>query len=148
KAIAEKFLQQGFDIAVCARTAAHLKSLSDEWKLRFPDATVHALPINLAEKEEVKAFAEAVLEKFPVIDVLVNNAGAFFPGKLADEPDGHLEELMRINLYSAYHLTRYLLPSLKKSRSGHIFNISSIAALRAYENGGAYSITKYALLGF
>src|SRR5690606_3526858 len=109
KAIAEKFLQQGFDIAVCARTAAHLKSLSDEWKLRFPDATVHALPINLAEKEEVKAFAEAVLEKFQAIEVLVNNAGAFFPGKLAEEPDGHLEELMRVNLYSAYYLTRYLL---------------------------------------
>lgn len=149
KAIAEKFLQQGFDIAVCARTAADLKNLSASWAQQYPHAIIHTLPVDLAEKEQVKAFADFVLRKVSAVDVLVNNAGAFFPGKLADEPDGHLETLMNVNLYSAYHLTRFLLPSMKKNTNhGHIFNISSVAALRAYENGGAYSITKYALLGF
>jgi NAD(P)-dependent dehydrogenase (short-subunit alcohol dehydrogenase family) len=49
---------------------------------------------------------------------------------------------------SAYHLTRILLPSMINRKSGHIFNMCSIASLQAYSNGGAYSISKFALAGF
>ncbi len=55
---------------------------------------------------------------------------------------------MEVNLYSAYHLTRALLPLMMESRQGHIFNMCSIASHNAYANGGAYSISKFALLGF
>jgi NADP-dependent 3-hydroxy acid dehydrogenase YdfG len=51
-------------------------------------------------------------------------------------------------LYGTYHLTRALLPAMMKKKSGHIFNISSIAGLKAYANGGSYSISKYAVRGF
>ena len=50
--------------------------------------------------------------------------------------------------YSAYHLTRKLLPKMMEAASGHIFNICSVASLQAYSNGGAYSISKFALAGF
>jgi short-subunit dehydrogenase len=70
------------------------------------------------------------------------------PGKLQNEPSGQLEAQLNVNLFSAYHLTRALLPSMIAAKSGHIFNICSIASLHAYENGGAYSISKFALLGF
>jgi len=59
-----------------------------------------------------------------------------------------LESQLATNLYSAYHLTRTLLPAMTAQKSGHIFNICSIASLRAYPNGGAYSISKFALYGF
>jgi short-subunit dehydrogenase len=59
-----------------------------------------------------------------------------------------LEKLIEVNLYSAYHLTRTLLPSMMTQKRGHIFNICSIASLNAYENGGSYSISKFALAGF
>ena len=65
-------------------------------------------------------------------DILINNAGTFQPGKVIDEPDGQLEDMLQVNLLSAYHITRILLPSMMKRKSGHIFNISSIAALQAY----------------
>ena len=71
-----------------------------------------------------------------------------FPGNVYDEAEGVLEKQMEINFYSAYHLTRLLLPSMMKQKSGHIFNICSIASLQAYPNGGAYSISKFALAGF
>jgi len=148
KAIAEKFLKNDFSIAVCARTATHLSLLKKEWQQKFPQAQIITGKADLSSKKELIAFAEKIKEHFDNVDVLVNNAGLFFPGKLMEEPDGHLEKLMEVNLYSAYRLTRQLLPSLQKSKNAHIFNISSVAALRAYENGGAYSITKYALLGF
>lgn len=83
-----------------------------------------------------------------MVDVLVNNAGFFEPGSVHDEPEGTLERMLDINLHSAYHLTRRLVPGMKARRSGHIFNICSVAALQAYPNGGAYSISKWALLGF
>ena len=53
-----------------------------------------------------------------------------------------------MNLYTAYHVTRAFLPSMMKKKSGHIFNMCSIASLSAYKNGGSYSISKYALMGF
>lgn len=148
KAIAEKFLKEDWDIAICARTSHDLKSLQLKWQLQYPDAKVVAIVADMEHNDQVLAFAETVLHEFEAIDVLVNNAGLFLPGTLADEPQGLLERLMSINLYSAYHLTRFFLPSMKKNKAGHIFNMCSVASLRAYENGGAYSITKYALQGF
>jgi len=55
---------------------------------------------------------------------------------------------MAVNLYSAYHLTRTLLPAMIARKAGHIFNMCSVASLKAYPNGGAYSISKFALAGF
>lgn len=148
KAIAEKLLSEGFSVAICARTAADLQKLAEEWKDKYPTVQALAIQADLSKKEEVKAFANAVLAAFPAIDILVNNAGLYYPGQLATEADGHLEELMAVNMYSAYYLTRAVLPSMQKQKSGHIFNMCSVASLKAYPNGGAYSITKYALLGF
>jgi len=148
RAIAEKFLKEGWSVAVCARNAADLSALEKDWQAQFPGAGLVAVPADLGVKEQVISFAAEVLGAFPSVDVLVNNAGLFFPGSLAEEPEGQLESLMAVNLYSAYHLTRRLLPAVKKSGRGHIFNMCSVASLKAYRNGGAYSITKYALKGF
>jgi short-subunit dehydrogenase len=82
------------------------------------------------------------------VDVLVNNAGQFLPGSVHDEGEGVLERMIAVNLYGAYQLTRVLLPGMMARRSGHIFNICSVASLQAYPNGGAYSISKWALAGF
>jgi NADP-dependent 3-hydroxy acid dehydrogenase YdfG len=56
--------------------------------------------------------------------------------------------MIAANLYSAYNVTRSLIGKMIQQKSGHIFNICSIASLQAYKNGGAYSISKYALAGF
>ena len=64
-----------------------------------------------------------------------------------EEEDGTIEYLMETNLYSAYYLSRYLLTGMMSRKSGHIFNICSIASLKAYKHGGSYSITKYAMAG-
>jgi len=148
KATAEKFLQEGFSIAVCARNNEELQTIRALWETEYPHSRIIALQADLGNEQEVKQFAAATQEALGRIDVLVNNAGLFYPGQLATEPEGRLDFLMRVNLFSAYHLTRALLPAMKEQKTGHIFNLCSIASLRAYENGGAYSITKYALQGF
>lgn len=148
RAITEKLLEEGFSVAVCARNADDLKALEKKWNEQYPLASVITYNADLTNKEDIAAFAVTVLADFPKIDILVNNAGTYYPGTIADEPDGYLENLMALNMYSAYYLTRHILPAMKKEQGGHIFNMCSIASLRAYPNGGSYGITKYAMLGF
>ncbi len=148
KVIADRLLLEGFSIAVCARNKTKLEQLSGEWREQYPNAEIITHSADLSNKEELAAFADMVLFRFPEIDLLVNNAGNYLPGTLADEPDGLLEQMIGINLYSAYRLTRKVLPAMIEKQRGHIFNMCSVASLRAYPNGGAYSISKYALLGF
>lgn len=148
KAIVEKLLSEGFDVATCARSKDDLESLRLEMAEKYPDRTLIAHSVDLSNKEEVLSFAKSTKDMFPTIDILVNNAGIYFPGNITDEPEGRLEQMLSINLLSAYHLTRSILPALIGQKQGHIFNICSVASLKAYPGGGSYSISKYALLGF
>jgi short-subunit dehydrogenase len=150
KAIAEKFAEdkQGHTILLCARNKETLEAEGKALQGRFPRTTIKTMACDLAAKEEIKAFAGWVQQETTRIDVLVNNAGTFIPGSVFNEGEGVLEKMIEVNLYSAYHLTRHLLPAMMERQSGHIFNMCSIASLKAYNNGGAYSISKYALAGF
>jgi len=147
KAIAEIFASNGHNLFLCSRGELALYKTLEELMIRFPDVIIKAKPFDLSKKEEAIAFGNWCIS-FAVPDIVVNNAGLFEPGSVHSEPDGLLESLMATNVYSAYHLTRLLLPEMIKAKSGHIFNICSIASLNAYPNGGAYSISKFALYGF
>ncbi|GGB09407.1 SDR family NAD(P)-dependent oxidoreductase [Puia dinghuensis] len=148
KAMAERFAAGGYHLYLCSRDAKTLATTTEELATRYPTVTIHSRPADMGEKEQVTAFAQWVSASGATVDVLVNNAGQFIPGSVHNEPEGVLEKLIAVNLYSAYHLTRHLLPAMIARRSGHIFNICSVASLQAYPNGGAYSISKYALAGF
>jgi short-subunit dehydrogenase len=147
KAIAEIFAANGHDLFLCSRGEVHLYKAMEELQTRFPSVTVKAKPFDLSKKDDAVAFGKWCLA-VAVPDILVNNAGLFLPGSVHNEPDGALESQVATNLFSAYHLTRTVLPKMMERRSGHIFNICSIAALDAYDNGGAYSISKFAMNGF
>lgn len=147
KAIAERFAAEGNTLLLCARTQSELQQTALFLKEQFPSADVQVLAVDLSEKEGVARFAEWCLS-FGTPDILINNTGRYIPGQIASENDGALEEMIRTNLYSAYYLTRHLLPAMMAKGSGHIFNICSVASLNAYEGGGGYSISKYALNGF
>lgn len=148
RAFAELFAGQGFDICVCARTAIDLGAMKTAWAEEFPQRRLFAFQADLGKKSGVLHFADFVRTHFSRLDVLINNAGLFIPGAILEEPDGALEHTMNINLYSAYHLTRALMPLILPYRHGHIFNLCSIASIAAYPNGGSYTISKFALLGF
>ena len=149
RAIAEIFAENGFDLCVCARTEADLEAMSETWRQQFPGVVLHTFPADLGKKSEVMEFAAFVRNKWTQLDVLVNNAGIYLPGGVLDEREGSLETLLEINLLSAYYLTRSLLPAIMLPHArGHVFNMCSIASIIAYPNGGAYTVSKFALLGF
>lgn len=147
RAIAEIFAENGFDVCVCARTQADLDAMQGDWERRFANSQLLTFAADVGKRSEVMEFADFVCSRWPRLDVLVNNAGIFMPGTVMGESNGTLETLLETNLYSAYHLTRGLLPVMLPHRNGHIFNMCSVASILAYPNGGSYSISKFALLG-
>lgn len=148
KSIAIAFAEQGFNLVLVARDPIKLEATRSELEVRFPSLQVIAKAFDLQDKEQCVAMGEWVLQSGMTVDVLVNNAGQFVPGSVYNEPEGSLEQMLSINLMSAYHVTRKLVDKMISQKSGHIFNICSIAALKAYANGGSYSISKFALAGF
>ncbi len=147
RATAEVFAREGFDLAVCARNETDLKSMQEDLQQKY-NIKVIAKPSDVAKKAQVLAFAEYIKSEWREVDVLVNNAGVYLPGDVHTEGEGTLEALIETNLYSAYHLTRALLPVILPQGKGHIFNMCSVASLIALPGGGSYSISKFALLGF
>ncbi len=149
KVIAEKFAadKQGHSIILSARKREPLEVFAKELQARFPRTNILNYAADLSNKTEADEFGKWCLKNF-VPDIVINNAGSFLPGSIHDEAEGTLEKMIAVNLYSAYYLTRIVLPEMIKRKSGHIFNMCSIASLKAYENGGSYSISKFALDGF
>jgi len=147
KAVIEKFSANGFDVATCSRNQQELNDLKETLQKKSgTEAFVYKA--DLSDKSQVKGFCDFVKKSGRPIDVLVNNAGYFLPGEIVTEPEDTLEKMIDANLYSAYHTTRGLAPQMILKKSGHIFNMCSIASIKAYPNGGSYAISKFALLGF
>ena len=147
RAIAESMGKQGYELWVCARNKQDLDAMTEHWKAKYPGSILHTFPADVSEKGQVLQFADMIMKTTDSLDVLVNNAGIFFPGSVFEEPEGNLEKMIDTNLYSAYYLSRALIGLMLPQQSGHIFNICSIASITAYANGGSYAISKHAMLG-
>ncbi|MFM8806242.1 MAG: SDR family oxidoreductase [Sphingomonadales bacterium] len=147
KEIASLFAQAGYRLLLTARDTARLQQTVTDLTQTYPHAIIHGQAADLSISQEAIQFGRWCLS-YGEPDILINNAGQFLPGSLSEEPEGQLEQQLAVNLYSAYHLTRTLLPDMIQRGSGHIFTICSIASLKPYAQGGSYSISKYALHGF
>jgi short-subunit dehydrogenase len=144
----KKFASQGYDIAFCSRSAEDLEKCKQEIQSMYPESSFFIQVCDVRSREELLHFAQSAQRAMGSFDVLINNAGVFIPGALQDEEVGALETMIETNLYSAYHLSRAVLPGMLQNVSGHIFTLCSIASFMAYPNGGSYAISKFALLGF
>ncbi len=146
RAIVEKFAEAGFAIATCSRNNNELKKLQEsiEKKYRVP---LYYQTTDVSRELEVQSFTAYCLQLSHNIEVLVNNAGIYFTGKLLGEQANNLELMWRTNVASAYNMTNAIAPVMVAQRCGHIFNICSIASQTAYLEHGFYCATKFALYG-
>lgn len=136
RAIVDRFVAEGFDAVVCARTVSG--GLGPN---RIPFSA------DLSVRSEVGNLVDFIKSLNRPVAVLVNNTGVFLPGQIHTEAEGVLEKTIETNVYSAYHLTRGLIGEMIARREGHIFMMGSTASITAYTNGGSYCISKFALLG-
>src|SRR5688572_11065083 len=152
KAIADIFAANGHNLYLTSRSDVAIHKTAEELHRKYSNVRIKVKPFDLSIKERAQQFGSWCLQQC-IPDILINNAGAFEPGSSFIEPDGLLESQIATNLYSAYHVTRKLVPKMIESTrmdgvGRHIFNMCSVASLGAYKNGGAYSSSKYALYGF
>ena len=148
RAIVLRLAQENFHVITCSRNQEKLQALEEDFQALNVSVDLHHIPADLSQQQGVQKFLEFVSSLELPVDVLVNNAGGFVPGKISDEPDGVLESMIDLNLYSAYRITRGLLPAMIARKQGHIFNMCSVASIVPYMHGGSYCIAKFALLGF
>ncbi len=141
------FAAGGYDIATYSRTEESLQALSDE-VTKSHGVAFHYQVRDASVSGDVRGFGEFVLGLGKPVKVLINNAGNFVPGSLLEEPEGAFTSQMAVNLESAYGITRMLAPGMKVAKEGHIFNMCSVASIKAYPAGGSYAVSKTALLGF
>ncbi|MFY0654125.1 MAG: SDR family oxidoreductase [Cyclobacteriaceae bacterium] len=147
KAIAVKFIQNGYAVITCSRSNEDLAKLEEEITNKNYPGSITTFKADLSKKDEVDDFVKFIESQTDQVDVLVNNTGVFLPGEIHSEKEGNLELMMETNLYSAYHLTRGLVGGMIERKVGDIFNICSVASQTAYANGGSYSISKFAMYG-
>lgn len=123
---------------------------SEQVARTFADAgdSVLALALDVTQEQQVHAAVDASLAKFGRIDVLVNNAGYGQLGLFEENGAADIERQYATNVFGLFSVTRAVLPVMRKQRSGHIFNLSSVGGLLGIAGGSIYCSTKFAIEGF
>jgi NAD(P)-dependent dehydrogenase (short-subunit alcohol dehydrogenase family) len=143
----------GVDIAKAALTAGHNVVATG----RNPAAVAEALgdadnllvaKLDVTSSKDAKAAAEAAVERFGSIDVLVNNAASFYAGFFEELTPEQMDRQITTTLFGPMNVTRAVLPVMRKQRSGHVVTISSSAGFAGFEYGSAYATSKFAVDGW
>ncbi len=106
-----------------------------------------ALRLDVTREEEARAAAEAAVQRFGRIDVLVNNAGYGLLGAVEEARGEEVERVFGTNVFGLLTVTRAVLPHLRRQRSGRVINFSSLGGYSSYPGWGVYCATKFAVEG-
>ncbi len=146
EAIALAFAREpGTHLALLARGAAQLERVAAACRAAGAGASAHRC--DLTVEAEVAQVASRLLGEHGVPEVVVANAGRFHPGSLADTDLAAFHDQLDVNLTSAFLTTRAFLPAMVERGHGHFFYLASVASIRAYPGGAAYTVAKHGLLG-
>ncbi|AUT75022.1 oxidoreductase [Paraburkholderia hospita] len=108
---------------------------------------VLSVALDVTDEAQAKAAVKAAVEKFGRIDVLINNAGFGLLAAVEESSDADVRRIYDTNVFGLLNVTRAVLPAMRKQRSGHVINISSIVGYQAAAGVGVYSSTKFAVEG-
>ena len=142
EATARRLARDGAQLVLVARREDRLRALADE----LGGATVVA--VDLTDDDAPRRVAEAVESTHGRLDLLVNNAGAAWRGSFADIGWEGVEKHMKVNFDATVRLTHALLPLLRRSAPASIVNVASVAGRISRARSGAYSASKFALIGW
>ena len=146
RALVMHLAANNYNLALCARNDNEVQNFVEELGARYPQLKFYGQAVDIENMEDVKAFAEFVLENMERIDVLINNAGLFIPSGLMAEEETALERQMQVNVYAPHYLSKFFAKNMITFGKGHIINICSIASLKPIVSSASYSISKAALL--
>lgn len=140
--LAQEVLKSGGKVVVTARKLDKVADL----EAQYPQ-TVKALALDVTNTGQVDSVVAQAIEKFGRVDVLVNNAGYGVAGAIEEVSEAEFMPMFETNVFGLLRVTRAFLPHLRKQRSGHVLNLSSIGGLVASPGMGYYNATKFAVEG-
>jgi NAD(P)-dependent dehydrogenase (short-subunit alcohol dehydrogenase family) len=139
--IAEQALERGDNVVATARDPATVVN-------RLGGApNLFAVALDVTDEAQARAAAEAAIARFGRIDILLNNAGFGLLGAVEEATAQEIERVYATNVFGLLAVTRAVLPHMRRQRSGHVLNISSIGGYAASAGWGVYGSTKFAVEG-
>ncbi len=138
--LASHTLSLGYPTVVTARNPDQVKDL-----IGGHEDNALVLKLDVTQQDQVDDAVSAALKRFGRIDVLVNNAGIGYFGSFEESRLEDVHRMFDINVWGLTAMTRAVLPSLRKQRSGTIVNISSIGGITTFPSLSFYHATKFAV---
>ena len=140
--LAQAALDAGYSVVATARDAAKVTAALGEHE------NLLTLSLDITDPAAADAAADAAVERFGRIDVLVNNAGNFYAGYFEEISDAQFRAQMETNFFGPLNVTRAILPVMRAQRSGKVVTITSTAGIIGGEFTAAYAASKFALEGW
>ena len=144
--IAKVFAQKGYNI-IFNGLEKYGAEIAEEVAAQY-NIEYLFFPANMLNPEELRDMVKQSLDKFKTIEILINNAGIQHVSPIDEFPDEKWNNIIGINLTSAFHLTKAVWPSMKANKFGRIINIASVHGLFASEFKSAYVAAKHGIVGF
>ena len=141
--IAREALAAGHQVVATGRRPEEV-----EKALGGPQDNLLATKLDVTSLDDAQTAAQAAVDRFGRIDVLINNAGNFFAGFFEEISPAHMRQQIETNLFGPMNVTRAILPVMRRQRAGHIITISSIAGLVGAEFNAAYAASKFGVEGW
>lgn len=147
KEIARKFIEQGASVAFTYLSSEE-KARALEAELSKEGGKAKGFRSDAADFEEAQALIDAVIKEMGTVDIVVNNAGITRDNLLMRMTEEHWDEVIRVNLKSAFNLTKAVMRTMLKNRSGSIINMSSVVGVKGNAGQANYAASKAGLIGF
>ncbi len=141
EAIVEEFSKTDDVVLTYKRNAKKASELSERFHCR-------AIQADVSDMNSVRSAVDAVLNEFSHIDILVNNAGISLIKPFTDISEAEWEEQISVNLSGVFRMTKAVVPSMIKRKSGAVVNISSVWGVHGASCEVAYSAAKAGVIGF
>ncbi len=141
--LAKLVLERGWKAVVTARDAERVAGLV----VGHEDDAL-AVSLDVTDAEQVAAATKAATEKFGRIDVLVNNAGYGYQASVEEGDEAEIRAQFDANVFGLFAMTRAVLPLMRKQKSGHVINITSVAGVIGFAGSGYYAASKHAVEGW
>lgn len=144
-ALATRFAQQGYNLilnGIESTAAKAAEELAQNYQCDY-----FFEPADMRQPQAIREFVEAGIQRFGGIDVLIANAGIQYVSPIEQFPEEKWNDILSINLSSAFHLAKAVWPGMKERQFGRIINMASAHGLTASPFKSAYVASKHGLLG-
>lgn len=143
EATARRLAKSGAKVMLAARREDRLVALRDAIVEQGGDAIYKVTDVT--ERDQMQALAQATLDAYDRIDVLVNNAGLMPLSPLDKLKVDEWDTMIDVNIRGVLYGIAAVLPTMRKQHAGHIINLSSVAGHKVFPSSAVYSATKYAV---